>query len=161
MNKVLAIVVSAILTIIQVTVFPMLKIGWINYNFALVTIVVLCCLCGGKTAIINAAIVSFIYDIFASDVLGTYILIYMLIAIIIQLLSKHMFSRNIKASVVFTLAATLISELVVYWICYAFNGMAYNAFVLSKIILPQCIVNLVVCLVVFWLFKSVLKVKRD
>lgn len=161
MNKFLAVVVSILLTILQVTVFPWLKIGWINYNFALVCIVIMSCLCGGKTAIINAVAVSVIYDVFASKIPGTFIIMYILIAIIIQFIARRMFSKNIKASVFFVIGATLVSELVMYFVFYAPKGMAYNAFALSKIILPQCGVNLVICIVVFWLYKSVLKVKRD
>jgi len=161
MNKVLAVIVSLALTIFQLCVTHTFKIGWLNYNFALVCIVVVCCLYGGKCGIVNAVFVSFIYDIFASKIPGTYIYIYLAIALIVQIIAKHMFSRNIGASLIFVFVSTLVSELIVYWLFYAFNGMAYSAFALSKIILPQCIINSVICLIVFWFYKSVLKIKRS
>ena len=160
MNRWFAIIVSVLLVLLQICVTPMLKIFGLNYNFALVCIIVFSCLCGGKTSIFNAVILSVIYDIYISKVPGTYFLIYLIISISVQAISKHMFNRNLWISIFFVVIATLISELLIYWIFYAFNSMAYNSLALSKIILPQCFVNALICLPVFWLFKSVFKIKR-
>lgn len=160
MNRLLAIIISVVLVLLQICVTPMIKIWGINYNFALVCIVVFSCLCGGKTAIFNGAVLALIYDIYISKVPGTYFLIYFIIAVLVQTISKHMFNRNFWISVLFVVISTLISELLIYWIFYAFNSMAYNSLALSKIILPQCLINALLCIPVFWLFKSVLKIKR-
>lgn len=160
MNRVLAIIINVLLVLLQICVTPMFKIGWLNLNFALVCIIVFSCLCGGKTAIINGVLISLILDIYISKVPGTFFLIYLVLAILVQAISKHMFNRNLWISLLFVILSTLISELLVYWIFYAFSGMAYNSVVLSGIILPQCLINGVLCLPVFWLYKKVLKVKR-
>lgn len=160
MNRWLAIITGVVLVMIQLCITPMFKIGWLNYNFALVCIIVFSCLCGGKTAIFNAVLISFIYDTYVSIVPGTYFFIYVVIAVLVQTVSKYMFNRNLWISLLFVVTSTLISELVVYWIFYAFNSMAYNSLALSRIILPQCLINTLLCLPVFWLFKTVFKVKR-
>ena len=160
MKRWLAIIINVLLVLFQICVTPRFKIAGINYNFALVCIIVFSCLCGGKTAIVNAALVSIIADIYISKVPGTYFLIYLVLAILVQAISKNMYNRNLWISLVLVLISTLISELAVYWIFYAFNKMAYNALALSGIILPQCLINGVLCLPVFWLYKSVLKIKR-
>lgn len=160
MNRWLAVIVSVALVLLQICVTPLFKIWGLNYNFALVCIIVFSCLCGGKTAIFNAVLVSFIYDCYVSKVPGTYFLIYMVLAVTIQAISKHMYNRNLWISLMFVVISTLISELLIYWIFYAFNSMPYTSLALSKIIFPQCIINAVLCLPVFWLFKSVFKIKR-
>ena len=160
MNRCLAIILNVFLAILQICVTPMFKIGWLNYNFALVCIVVFSCLCGGKTAVFSAVIVSLIIDIYVSKVPGVYFLMYTVLALLIQIVSKHMYNRNFWISLLFVVISTLITELLIYWIFYAFNDMAYNSLVLPKIILPQCFLNAVLCVPVFWLFKSVFKVKR-
>ena len=161
MNKVLAVLMSIALTIIQLTITPMFKIGWLNYNFALVSIVIVCLLCGGKTGIVNAIVVAVIYDVFASKVLGTFVVLYLLIALLVELIAKHMFNCNAYIAVIFVFTSTLITEVLIYCGFYAFNGMVYNAFALSKIIFPQCLINSVVCLIVFWFYKSVIRLKRE
>lgn len=160
MNRWLAIIISVMLVLLQICVTPMIKLWGLNCNFALVCIVVFSCLCGGKTAIFNAVLLSLIYDIYVSKVPGTYFLMYLILALLIQAVSKHMYNRNLWISLLFVVISTLISELLMYWIFYAFNSMAYNSLALSRIILPQCIINTLLCLPVFWLFKSVLKIKR-
>lgn len=160
MNRLFAIIINVLLVILQICITPMFKIGWLNYNFALVCIIVFSCLCGGKTAVLNAVLISMIIDIHVSKVPGTFFLIYVVLALLVQVISKHMYNRNLWISLLFVVISTLISELLVYWIFYAFNSMAYNAVVLPGIILPQCLINALLCLPVFWLFKSVLKVKR-
>ena len=160
MNRVLAVVVNILLVLLQICVTPMFKIGLLNYNFALVCIVVFSCLCGGKTAIFNAVLISLILDIHTSKVPGAIFVIYLVLAVLVQSISKHMFNRNLWISLIFVIISTLVSELLVYWIFYAFKHMAYTSLVLSGIILPQCLINGLLCPIVFWLFKSVLKVKR-
>jgi len=160
MNRCLAIVINILLVIMQICITPMFKIGWLNYNFALVCIIVFSCLCGGKTAVINAIGVSLIYDIYISKVPGTFFLIYTILSLLVLVISRHMYNRNLWLSVAFVVFSTLVSELVVYWVFYAFNSMAYTSLALSGIILPQCLINAVLSLPVFWLYKSVLKVKR-
>ncbi len=160
MNRFLAVVINVALVLFQICITPMFKIGWVNYNFALVCIIVFSCLCGGKTAIFNAVLISLILDISVSKVPGTFFIIYLVLAILVQTVSKHMFNRNFWISLMFVVISTLISELLIYWIFYAFKSMAYTSLALSGIILPQCLVNSLICLPIFWLFKSVLKVKR-
>lgn len=160
MNKFLTFFSCAVFTMLQLTVMPMLKIGWLNYNFALACIVVVCLLSDKIVSIPNALIIALIYDIFASFAPGMYFIMYITIAFIVIEISKHILGANAWISVLFVFVATLITELLSYWIFYAFNGMAYNAFVLSKIILPQCLINCIVGLIFYWFYKFVLKLRR-
>lgn len=161
MNRFLAVVFSVFLTVLQVTVTPELKIGWINYNFALVCIVIVCLLCGGKTGIVNAFFVALVYDSFASFYPGTYLIAFLFVALIVEIIAKRMFDVKVLIAVFFVFAVTLITELIVFWFFYALNGMAYNAFALSKIIFPQCFINSAAALVVYWIYKFVFKLKRN
>ena len=70
------------------------------------------------------------------------------------MINRYGFITNIL--IVF--ATTFISEFLTYWIHFVLKGTEYNSFVLTKIIMPQVLVNTDSSVFLFWLYLWLIKV---
>ena len=152
MKKIVIVLISILLLILQVSITPYFKIGWINYNLVLTSVILVTLLYDRNLALVNALICGFLYDIVASRYLGVYTALFLLTVVVVTLISKMMYKKMVLSAVLITFVMTVVTELAVYWMFYVLGGAENNTFVLSKIILPQALVNSGVSVVLFFLY---------
>ncbi len=154
MKKYLNVLVSLLLVVLQVTLFSRLKIFGLNVNFALICVIVVASLTDSKISIINAVVTGILYDFYACYNVGWNLTMFTVIALLMILIVKFMYKGSIVTAVTFTAIFTIITELILYWFGYLSNGNSYNSLIIVKIILPQAIINSIISLVVFYLYKK-------
>lgn len=158
LRKFIYILINIFLVILQVTLFSNLKIGWININFALISVILTSLFTDNKFFLINALVIGFVFDAVASISFGFYITLFLIISIVVKLFSG-MINRYNFVTVLFTVfSATFLVEIITYWVKFLFNGIEYNAFVLTKIIMPQTLVNTSVTVFLYWFYLWLIKV---
>ena len=95
------------------------------------------------------------YSIVYSNSLAIYILIYALIAFVRSYVIKIDYF-SLPEAITFCLSTILCQEFVVYWLMWITNVTRYSvlSFLLMRI-LPTLLVNLVLSLIVYWVYNKV------
>lgn len=153
MKKALIVIISVLLTVLQVTLTSHFKIGWLNYNFALMCVIMSAWIFDDNgLAYTNAIVVGFVYDMFSGYFMGYNTLIFVILVAVLLFLSKQMYKRSFAACIMLSFFVSVITEFITYLIFFIFGGYNDNAFALSKIIFPQGLVNCVAGVIVYFLF---------
>ena len=164
MKKALIIIISVLLTVLQVTLTSNFKIGWLNYNFAFMSVIIVAWLFDDSALVyFNAIFTGVVHDLFSVNFWGYNIIIYVVFSFVILLLSKQMHKRNFVACLLLSFFVTVVSEFVTYLIFFASQGLSVNAFVLSKIIFPQGLVNCipgVIVYIIYTIMDDKLKIQK-
>jgi len=157
-RKTIFVLINIFLLLLQVTVFSNLKIGWININFALISVIFTAMFTDGKFFAVNGFIIGFWFDMLAYRSMGYYTILFLCVAIAIKLFSKMINRYSFITNILVVFATTFISEFLTYWIHFVLKGTEYNSFVLTKIIMPQVLVNTVFSVFLFWFYLWLIKV---
>lgn len=157
-RKTIFVLINIFLLLLQVTVFSNLKIGWININFALISVIFTAMFTDGRLFAVNGFIIGFWFDMLAYRSMGYYTLLFLCVAIAIKLFSKMINRYSFITNILVVFATTFISEFLTYWIHFVLKGTEYNSFVLTKIIMPQVLVNTVFSVFLFWFYLWLIKV---
>ena len=99
MKNIITCLVGVLLLLLQVTILPMMKIGWINYHLALVSVVVVTLLYEPKFSLFFAALMGFLLDVTGGLYLGYYTLVYLGASCIVLFFSKLMYNKSPVAAV--------------------------------------------------------------
>ncbi len=157
LRKAIFVVINILLLLLQVTVFPSFKIGWLNVNFALISVVFTALFTDGMLFAVNGLIMGFWFDILAYRSIGYYTLLFICTAIVIKLFSKMVNRYGFFTGMIIIFSATFLTEIITYWTHFVAKGITYNAFVLTKIIMPQALVNTVASVFLFWIYLWLIK----
>ncbi len=153
MKKIFVFLVSVLMIILQVTLMSRFKFFGLNYGFALTSVIVVSCIYDTKTAIINSIVCGIVFDTYVSTHYGTYLAIFFIVALITMFISEFMYKGSLVTTIVITLILTILSELLMYYIFIVPQGMAYHSFALTKIIIPQALINSFITIIVFGIYK--------
>lgn len=156
-RKTIFVIINILLLLLQVTVFSNLKIGWININFAFISVIFTSLFTDDWLFAINGFLIGFWFDMLAYRGMGYYTLLFLCMAIAIKLFSKMINRYSFITGIVVVFAATFIEEFLTYWIHFILKGTEYNSFALTKLIMPQCLVNTVASIFLFWLYLWLIK----
>jgi rod shape-determining protein MreD len=153
MKKALIVIISVLLTVLQVTLTSNFKIGWLNYNFALMSVVIVAWIFDDASLVyLNAIFTGVVHDLFSAHFWGYNIIMYIVFAFVLLFLSKQMHKRSIAACLLLSFFVTVISEFITYLVFFAAYGLSDNAFALSKIIFPQGLVNCIPGIIVYVIY---------
>ncbi len=157
LRKTIFVLINILLLLLQVTVFPGFKIGWININFALISVIFTALFTDGMLFAVNGFVIGFWFDILAYRSIGYYTVLFLGTAIVIKLFSKMVNRYGFFTGMVIIFAATFLTEIITYWTHFVAKGVIYNAFVLTKIIMPQALINTIASVFLFWLYLYLIK----
>ncbi|MBO5454018.1 MAG: rod shape-determining protein MreD [Clostridia bacterium] len=156
-RKVIFVIINILLLLLQVTIFPGFKIGWININLALISVIFTALFTDDALFIVNGFVIGFWFDILAYRYMGYYTLLFMGIALIIKLFSKMVNRYGFITGLVIVFVTTFLTEIITYWTHFVVKGIEYNSFVLTKIIMPQALINTASAVFLFWFYLWLIK----
>ena len=156
-RKVIFVIINILLLLLQVTIFPGFKIGWININLALISVIFTALFTDDALFIVNGFVIGFWFDILAYRHMGYYTLLFMGIALIIKLFSKMVNRYGFITGLVIVFVTTFLTEIITYWTHFVVKGIEYNSFVLTKIIMPQALINTASAVFLFWFYLWLIK----
>jgi rod shape-determining protein MreD len=159
-RKTIFIVINILLLVLQTTVFSRMKIGCINVNLAFLSIVFTSLFTNKSLFIVNGIVIGLLYDIFAYNETGYFVFLYVGIAVLIKLFAKISNRYGFINAMVTIFVSTFLFELISYWIHFVFKGVEYNSFVLTKIIMPQALVNTISGIFLFVFYLWLVKILR-
>lgn len=159
MKKLLNIIITILLIIIQVTVLCRFKIAGLNFNLALVCVVIVSAVADVKTSIVNAVIAGVLYDVFACYTVGWHLIMFTVISLLMYAMVKYMYHGSFIAVAVLTAVLTLITELILFNFGFTYP-QNYGSFVFLRYILPQIFINTLSSLILFSLYKKINKNKE-
>ncbi len=155
MKKGAIVIISVLLTVLQVSLTSYFKIGWLNYNFALVCVIMTAWIFDDAyLAYSNAVITGIMLDVFSSHFLGYNTSVFVILVTVLLFLSKQMYKRSFTACILLSFLITVLTEFLTYLIFFMPYGLSDNAFALSKIIFPQGLVNCIPGAVVYLIFTA-------
>ncbi len=157
MKKISIFLISALLVVLQVTITSHFKFFGLNYGFALVSVIVVACIFDKQTSIVNALVCGIFFDTFASSHYGTYLTVFLIAALLTVFISEFMYKGSLVTSLVVTFILTFLSELILYYIFIASQGGTYHSYVLTRVVLPQSLINAFISIIVFGIYKSLYK----
>ena len=157
LRKTIFVLINILLLLLQVTIFPSFKIGWLNINFALISVVFTALFTDGMLFAVNGLVIGFWFDILAYRSIGYYTLLFLAVAIVIKLFSKMVNRYGFFTGLIIIFSATFLTEIITYWTHFVAKGIKYNAFVLTKIIMPQSLVNTATSVILFWFYLLLIK----
>ncbi|MDR0930137.1 MAG: rod shape-determining protein MreD [Clostridiales bacterium] len=131
------VLVSALLIILQVSVFPHLQfLG--NIPLLSIVIVVSLSVSGGIVAgSTSGIIVGVVMDILSSRTFGTHTLLYMVIGLLCGTFCRRFFERKKVVVLIFTLVTTFVVEFLTYIFSFYMFGNRQIFVALWHIILPE------------------------
>ncbi len=159
MKKYMNIIITLLLILLQVTILNRIKIFGINYNMALVSVIIVSALSENKIAIINSIIAGILYDIFACYNVGWHLVMFLIITVFMSLMVKYMYQGSMITVAILTAIFTIITELILYNFGYA-APQNCGSFAFLRFILPQTIINTLLSVILFPLFKKINKSKN-
>lgn len=157
-NIIYKIIIFVIIYLLQMYVINNTMFFGVVGDLCLMAVVLITLLEKNYIAYITAGICGLASDILFSNVIGKYIVIYILVVSILIGLKK-MYKQDSKlAIIVFSIVAIVVSEVIMYLFNLLTIGTAVNIFSFIFSILKQCIIN--ICLA-FGIYLALKLVKNE
>ena len=163
MKRITFVVLALLLSVLEITVTWRFSLGWHNYGLFLTAISVIS-LFDIKSGLISAIITGIMLDCIQGRILGLYLVSLLIVVLIINFFSKFMNGRNVFSAIILVMLVTFVTEFGQYIVFFVVKGDKNVAFALTKLIIPQVIINTVCSLPIYWLVKALykkLKIKKE
>ena len=160
MKKYLNILYTLLFILVQVTIISKFLIFGYNSNFALVCVIIVAALSDTNISVINAALAGVLYDVFACYNVGWHLIMFTIIALLMILIVKYMYHGSLISVALLTAVFTIITELILFNFGYDVK-QNYASFAFLQFILPQTIINTVLSLLLFPIFKKINRKKNE
>ncbi len=145
-------------SIIQPTWLSGIEIVGVKPNLFLIYIILICSFCGRTEGTAIGLIFGFVLDMLTGRLWGLNALLGMLLGFCVSYFYKNVLRHsNVLISMLFVLFSSLFYEIIYYFIAYlTVDNVSFGA-MLVKIILPECVYNLVFAVPIYWLIKKLSK----
>lgn len=150
-------ILSILLTLIEATLLSGVSIGSVFVKLSLITVIVTAWLMPLKEGLLHALIVGAFGDVLFSRYYLFYVILYIIAAFVSNLISEKVNAKKVYICLFSTFVITVITEFIGYFSKAMTVGFKYSSFALSKVILPQAILNTIVCFAVFYVYRSICK----
>ena len=151
MKKTFLVLVTLILTLLQVTYTYRVCFGWYNYSLMLTAVIVLTTF-DSTSGYISAVVCGFFMDCLLGGVNSMYLLICVFAAFVTHMASKLALRQGLLTVLLLTFVITFFSELVQFWIFVAREQSGSVAYALKNIIFPQAFINSFAAVFVYCLY---------
>lgn len=156
-RKIVVTVLILICFLLQCTLFKALALGGIVPNLLIVITSSFGFMRGKKEGLFVGFFCGFLIDIFYSDLLGLYALIYMFVGYGNGFLNRIFYKDDVKLPIVFITASDFVYCIVSYVLMFLLRTRMDFFFYLKSIILPEVIYTVVVTIV---LYRVILFINR-
>ena len=149
----LTVIVSAIFVIIcfllQSTVFHSLSLGGIIPNLMIILTASYGFMRGRKSGLLIGFFSGLLMDIFFSDVLGFYALLYMYIGYLNGVFRKMFYPEDIKLPIALIVGSDFLYNILVYLITFLLRGRFQFLYYFFNIIIPEMVYTIIVTCVLY------------
>lgn len=130
-------VIIIMIIVLQTTLFQYLNINNVSPNLFIITIVSLSALQGRKEGLIFALAFGLVQDILFGNIVGFYVLIYMLIAALAGYLYQNYYTENIVIPLVAMGIGDLIYNVLIFFFTFLLRGKINIGYYIFNIIFPE------------------------
>lgn len=138
--------------ILQTTLFQYLNINNVSPNLFIVTIVSLSALQGRKEGLIYAIAFGLVQDILYGNIVGFYILIYMLIGALAGYLYQNYYTENIVIPLFAIGIGDMILNILIYVFTFLLRGKINIGYYIFKIAFPEITYTVFIAVVLYRLY---------
>lgn len=135
--------------LLQCTVFPSLALGGIIPNLMIVVTASYGFMRGRKAGLLVGFFSGLLMDIFFSDILGFYALIYMYIGYLNGVFRKMFYPEDIKLPIALIVGSDFLYSLVIYILTFFLKGRFRFLYYLLNIIIPEMVYTIIVTCVLY------------
>ena len=135
--------------LLQSTVFPSLSFGGIIPNLMIVVTASYGFMRGRKTGLLIGFFSGLLMDVFFSDILGFYALIYMYIGYLNGVFRKMFYPEDIKLPIALIVGSDFLYNLAVYILTFFLKGRFRFLYYLLNIIIPEMVYTIIVTCVLY------------
>ena len=135
--------------LLQCTVFPSLAFGGIIPNLMIVVTASYGFMRGRKTGLLIGFFSGLLMDVFFSDILGFYALIYMYIGYLNGVFRKMFYPEDIKLPIALIVGSDFLYNLAVYILTFFLKGRFRFLYYLLNIIIPEMVYTIIVTCVLY------------
>ena len=130
--------------ILQTTLFPLFTIQGIFPNTALIIVTSYALLRGSKEGALVGVGTGFLMDVFFSNMIGFYSLLYLAIGLLFGRSQRNFYRENYILPVIFCAVSTVLFQAVLYITGFLFRGEGNILYFLFSVILPEIVYTAVV-----------------
>lgn len=149
----LTVIVSTFFVIIcfllQSTVFHSLSMGGIIPNLMIILTASYGFMRGRKTGILIGFFAGLLMDIFFSDVLGFYALLYMYIGYLNGVFKKLFYPEDIKLPIALIVGSDFLYNILIYLLTFLLKGRFQFIYYFFNIIIPEMVYTIIVTCVLY------------
>lgn len=135
--------------LLQSTVFPNLAFGGIIPNLMIVVTASYGFMRGRKSGLLVGFFSGLIMDIFFSNVLGFYALIYMYIGYLNGVFKKMFFPEDIKLPIALIVGSDFLYNIVIYVLTFLLKGRFQFSYYFLNIIIPEIVYTIIVTCILY------------
>ena len=135
--------------LLQSTVFPNLAFGGIIPNLMIVVTASYGFMRGRKSGLLVGFFSGFIVDIFFSNVLGFYALIYMYIGYLNGVFKKMFFPEDIKLPIALIVGSDFLYNIIIYVLTFLLKGRFQFLYYFLNIIIPEMVYTIIVTCILY------------
>lgn len=130
--------------LLQCTVFPSLAFGGIIPNLMIIVTASYGFMRGRKTGLLVGFFSGLLMDIFFSDILGFYALIYMYIGYLNGIFRKMFYPEDIKLPIALIVGSDFLCNIVIYILTFFLKGRFRFLYYLLNVIIPEMVYTIIV-----------------
>lgn len=130
--------------LLQCTVFPSLAFGGIIPNLMIIVTASYGFMRGRKTGLLVGFFSGLLMDIFFSDILGFYALIYMYIGYLNGIFRKMFYPEDIKLPIALIVSSDFLCNIVIYILTFFLKGRFRFLYYLLNVIVPEMVYTIIV-----------------
>ncbi len=135
--------------LLQSTVFPSLAFGGIIPNLMIIITASYGFMRGRKTGLLVGFFSGLLMDIFFSDILGFYALIYMYIGYLNGVFRKMFYPEDIKLPIALIVGSDCLYNIVIYILTFLLKGRFQFGYYFLNIIVPEMVYTIIVTCVLY------------
>lgn len=130
--------------LLQCTVFPSLAFGGIIPNLMIIVTASYGFMRGRKTGLLVGFFSGLLMDIFFSDILGFYALIYMYIGYLNGIFRKMFYPEDIKLPIALIVSSDFLCNIVIYILTFFLKGRFRFLYYLLNVIVPEMVYTIII-----------------
>lgn len=163
-RKLVVFLLISVFFILQCTVFKSLALANISPNLLIVLTSSFGFMRGKKEGLFIGFFSGLLIDIFYSDILGFYSLIYMYIGFFNGFFKKIFYPEDVKLPMALIVGSDLIYGLLIYFFLFLFRGRFEFGYYLIHIIIPELVYTILITLILYrmilWINKKLEEIEK-
>ena len=113
-----------------------------------------------KFGLLHSTIIGAVYDVLTYRGVCFYLILFLLVSVVVFYFSEKANVKKAYICLLITLFATILVEFITYFVSYFSLRATMTAYALSGIILPQAFVNVIVCFILFFVYRGLCPTKE-